>query len=357
MLTVEYMRAEVDEALNQMEPLKAPGPDGLPPMFFQNFWPCIGEEVSQAVLSCLNSGSIPSSINRTFITLIPKVKSSSKVSEFRPIALCNTIYKLVSKVIANRFKKVLLIIISESQSAFQSNKAISNNIMIALEMLHHMKTQKSRRQILCPLKAYDQVEWSFLTNIMKKMGFCEAWISLIFNCVSTVSYSILVNGEPKGNIILPRGIRQGDPLSPFLFLCCLEGLNRMLQQAAQENSIRGYSLCKSGPRITHLFFADNSLLFCRARRTDLEVIQDILAVYKQASGQQINRDKTMLFFSKAAAEEKEEILYFLGVSEIKEYKKYLGLPAVVGKNKKASLNYIKERVWSKLQGWKEKLLF
>lgn len=104
------MREEVDKALNQMEPLKAPGPDGLPPLFFQNFWPCIREEVSQA----LNSGSIPSSINHTFITLIPKVKSPSKVTEFRPIALCNTIYKLVSKVIANKFKRVLPIIISES---------------------------------------------------------------------------------------------------------------------------------------------------------------------------------------------------------------------------------------------------
>lgn len=111
------------------------------------------------------------------------------------------------------------------------------------------------------------------------------------------------------------------------------------------------------PKVTHLFFADDSLLFCWARLTELEVIQGILEVYEQASRQQINRGKTTLFFSKAIAEEtKEEIINFLGVLEIKEYEKYLGLPVVVGRKKKASLNYIKERVWNKLQGWKERLL-
>ena len=115
-------------------------PDGLPPLFYQKFWPSIGEDVSKAVLNCLNSGSIPSSINRTFITLIPKVNSPYVVSEFRPISLCNVIYKIVSKVAVNKLKKVLPFIISDSQSAFQSNKAISDNILVAFELLHHMKT-------------------------------------------------------------------------------------------------------------------------------------------------------------------------------------------------------------------------
>ncbi|XP_075665535.1 uncharacterized protein LOC142635224 [Castanea sativa] len=206
-------------------------------------------------------------------------------------------------------------------------------------------------------KAYNRVEWRFLTEIMSKMGFCEAWIKLIFNCISSVSYSILVNGEPRGNIVPSRRIRQGNPLSPYLFLLCSEWLNRLLQRAAQGNQIRGCSLCKTGPKVTHLFFADNSLLFCQAKLTELEAVQRILAVYEQASGQQINRGKTTLFFRKVVAEEtKEEIINLLGVPEVKEYEKYLGLPAVVGRKRKASLNYIKERVWNKLQGWKERLL-
>ena len=119
-----------------MEALKALGSDGMPPLFFQHYWKIIGDEVSTAVLNCLNSGSFPQSLNNTFITLIPIV------SEFLPISLCNTLYKIVSKVIANRLKRILPNLISESQSAFQADKAISDNILVAFETLHHMKNQK-----------------------------------------------------------------------------------------------------------------------------------------------------------------------------------------------------------------------
>ena len=123
MLAAEFVEAELEEALQQMAPLKAPGPDGLPPLSYQKFWPSIGEDVSKAVLNCLNSGSIPSSINRTFITLIPKVNSPYVVSEFRPISLCNVIYKIVSKVAANKLKKVLPLL-------FLTHKVLSNLIKL-----------------------------------------------------------------------------------------------------------------------------------------------------------------------------------------------------------------------------------
>ena len=138
-ILVEFTREEVVVALKQMEPLKAPGPNGLPPLFFQHYWQAVRDDVTEAVLSCLSTGVIPSSINRTFITLIPKVKSPLKVSEFRPIPLCNIIYKLVSKVVANKMKGLLPLIILESQSAFESDNAISDNILVAFETLHHMK--------------------------------------------------------------------------------------------------------------------------------------------------------------------------------------------------------------------------
>ena len=118
MLVAPFERAKVDLALNQMETLKSPRPDGMPPFFFQQFWPVIGDEVAEVVLTLLNTGSIPPSINRTFITLIPKVKSPVRVSDYCPIALCNILYKLISKVLANRLKKFLPSIISESQSVF-----------------------------------------------------------------------------------------------------------------------------------------------------------------------------------------------------------------------------------------------
>ena len=158
--------------------------------------------ITQAILSCLNSSSILKSINHTSITLIPKVKNQERVSEFRPISLCNVIYKVVNKVIANRLKPFLNSIISETQSAFIADKLITDNVLIAFESLHHMKTCCSRKTGFMALKldmskAYDRVEWVVLEKILLKMGFQNSWVSLIMECITTVSYSILVNGEPQ----------------------------------------------------------------------------------------------------------------------------------------------------------------
>ena len=176
-------------------------------------------------------------------------------------------------------------------------------------------------------------------------------------CVKSVSYSILVNGEPKGHIVPTRGIRQGDPLSPYLLLICSKGLNGLIEHAVENKHIEGVSLCRNGPKISHIFFANDSLLFCRVRVGDVKKIQEILGKYERAFGQKINSDKTTLFFTNNTLNAtKEEIKNLLGVAEIKEYERYFGLPTVVGRKKKASLNFIKNRVWGKLQGWKKKLL-
>ena len=168
-------------------------------------------------------------------------------------------------------------------------------------------------------------------------------------CVKTVSYSILVNEEPKGMITPSRGFRQGDPLSHFLFLLCTEGLHGLISQVANQEEIKGYSLCKNSPRLTHILFANDSLLFCRATIQECQKFLDILEVYRKCSGQQINRNKTTIFFSKATYEDiRNQIKTALGVLEIIQYEKYLGLLLLVGRNKKASFNYIKERVWKKL---------
>ena len=190
-------------------------------------------DISQVVLSCLNSGSLLNSINHTFITLIPKVKNPERVYEFRTISLYNVIYKIVSKVIANRLKPFLNNIILETQSAFTTSRLITDNVLIAFESLHHMKTSCTGKSGYMALKldmskAYDRVEWIFLDKILLKLGFQNSWVSLIMECISTVTYSILVNGEPQGMITSTRGLRQGDPQSPYLFLLCAEGLHAIL---------------------------------------------------------------------------------------------------------------------------------
>ena len=152
-LVKPYTAEEVDVALKDMAPLKAPGPDGMPPLFFQTYWPDIGMDITQAVLSSLNSGSILKSINHTFIALIPKVKNPEKVTEYRPISLCNVIYKIISKVIANRLKPLMNNIVSETQSAFIANRMITDNVLIAFESLHHMTTSCLGKRVLWPLSS------------------------------------------------------------------------------------------------------------------------------------------------------------------------------------------------------------
>ena len=361
-LTREFTRQEVEIALKDMAPLKALGPDGMPPIFFQSFWRLIGDDVSKAVLDFLNSCHIPKEFNFTYVTLIPKMKNPKKISEFRPISLCNVIYKLISKVLANCLKPLLLSIVSENQSAFQASKVITDNILMAFETLHYMKNHQTGNTSFMALKldmskAYNRVEWSFVECLLKKMGFHSKWVDLMMECITTISYSILINGEPSHTIHPSRGLRQRDPLSPYIFLLCTEGLHGLLTRAAASGDIRGISICRNEPRLTHLFFADNSLLFCRASIQECMHIQALLSTYEEASRQKLNRDKTTLFFSKITDTEiQDSIKDLLGVLEIKQYEKYLGLPSFVGRNKKASLAFIKEQVWKKLQGWKEKLL-
>lgn len=135
-LISEFTREEVEVALKQMHPSEAPGPDGLSALFFQNYWEVVGNDVFSVILNSLNIGMSLAEINKTNITLIPKTKCPSRMSEFRPISLCNVIYKLVSKVLANRLKKILPYIISENQSAFMLGRLVSDNVLVAFELMH-----------------------------------------------------------------------------------------------------------------------------------------------------------------------------------------------------------------------------
>ena len=131
----------------------------------------------------------------------------------------------------------------------------------------------------------------------------------------------------------------------------------MIQKAADSGDIRGVSICRNGPKLIHLFFADDSLLFCRSTIHDCQKVMDILSSYEAVSGQKLNRDKTTLFFSKSTPSDMQrQIMEILGVTELKQYEEYLGLPAMVGRNKRASFDHLKQKIWKRLQGWEGKLL-
>jgi len=205
-------------------------------LFYQKIWHIVGDDVIVAVLNFLNSGTILPEINYTHIVLIPKIKSPERISDLRPISLCSVIYNIISKVLANRLKLILPMLISPSQSAFVPGRLITDNVLVAYETLHAMHSRRLGRRGYMTLKldvskAYDRVEWSFLRGIMSKLGLLECWSDRVMSCVTSTSISIRINGKAYGNIQPSRGLRQGDPLSPYLFLLCAEGLSSLLAKA------------------------------------------------------------------------------------------------------------------------------
>ena len=192
---------------------------------------------------------------------------------------------------------------------------------------------------------------------MIKMGFLDVWVDRVMTCVSSPSFSVLINGKPYGLIHPSRGICQGDPLSPYLFLLCVEGFTSLLQKAELEGNIHGISICRRAPSISHLLFADDSLLFCQAIDKETKAIMEILKLYVEASGQCINMDKSFVYFSNnTSLQNRDVIKALLGVSKVDRFESYLGLPTLVGRKKYHTFSFIKDKVWKKLQGWKGKML-
>ena len=245
----DFSVEEIKTTLFQMAPIKASEPDGMNAHFYQKYWHVVGDTVVNVVLDFLKFGHMVPEINHTHIVLIPMIKAHEKISDFRPISLCNVIYKIISKVLANILKQILPHIISPAQSAFVPGCLITDNFLVAYETLHTMNGHKKGKKESLALKldiskAYDWVEWNFLQGIMVKMGFPEFWVDRVMCCVTTSTFSILINGKPFGRITPSRGLRQEDPLSPYLFLLRTEGFTSLLQRAENERRIQGVSICR-----------------------------------------------------------------------------------------------------------------
>ncbi|XP_027076996.2 uncharacterized protein [Coffea arabica] len=206
-------------------------------------------------------------------------------------------------------------------------------------------------------KAYDRVEWRFLDAVMNKMGFNDRWRRWIMECMSTVNYSFTINGEIREYVTPQRGIRQGDPLSLYLFLLCSEGLSSLLHTATEEKRIMGLKISRLGPTVSHLFFADDSLIFCKADPKNATELRRILHVYEKGTGQMINLEKSSVLFSKNVDQQLQLVTsQALGDIQIVNKGRYLGLPMVVTRSKNQLFGYIKDNIQHRLQRWKNKLL-
>ena len=205
-------------------------------------------------------------------------------------------------------------------------------------------------------KAYDRVKWSFLERVMLRMGFSDNWERYIMSFVTSVSFSFKINGKVCGNILPLRGLRQGDPISIYLFIICHDAFSRLISCSIKRRTIHGIQICRGALILSHLFFADDGILFAKASVQECSEVARI-SIYERASGQKVNYDKSEISFSKSVNHHlRQEIVEILGVTEVDCHEKYLGLPTIVGRSKKAIFSCLKDRVWVKVKGWKERLI-
>lgn len=232
---ISHIQQKVTSEMNQFllrevtedEIKRAPGPDGFTASFYHQFWNVIAPDACLMVKRFFATGKMEPSINNTNICLIPKFPGAADMCNFRPISLCSVGYKLISKIMCLRLQSCLDGIISESQAAFVPGRQISDNIFVAHELISalHSKKDCSEKYVAIKTdisKAHDHVEWSFLEATMIQLGFDIKWVALTMECIHTVSYSVLINGFSYGHIVPSRGLRQGDAMSPYLFLLCVE---------------------------------------------------------------------------------------------------------------------------------------
>lgn len=268
------------------------------------------------------------------------MQNPERLTDLRPISLCTVVYKIASKVLSNRLKVILPEIISLNQSAFVPGRLITDNVLLAYEMTHFMKTKKRGPDGYAAVKldmskAYDRVEWSFLEKMLLKLGFHTGWVQVIMNCVSTVTYRIKVNGELTEEISPQCGLRQGDPISPYLFLLCAEAFSCLLHEAEVRGELTGVKVCHSAPSINHLLFADDSLLLLKTDEWSAYHLQNILSLYEDCSGQTINKEKSSVMFSmNTKSVERNHLMPALGITSEARNEKYLGLLVYMGRSKK-----------------------
>lgn len=206
-------------------------------------------------------------------------------------------------------------------------------------------------------KAFDKVEWSFIEEVMKRVGFVDKWCHWIMKCITSVTYFVLINGCPSDKITPQRGIRQGDPISPYLYLLCTEWLTSLIHNLFQAGYLTGFKASRNGPPISHLLFADDSLIFCKAQPQQCYAILNTLKDYEAASGQAVNFQKSAITFGKGISKDiKDFIIRIMGIPKVGGFGKNLGLPEFIRRNKNDTFSYLAQRVIHKIENWYSNML-
>ncbi|GJX34045.1 putative RNA-directed DNA polymerase, eukaryota, reverse transcriptase zinc-binding domain protein, partial [Tanacetum coccineum] len=337
---------------------KAPGPDGFTFGFIKRYWEIFSHDIMEFVIKFFDSKKMPLGSNSSFITLIPKVSNLIHVKDYRLISLINIHYKIIAKILANRLAKVVDKIISQDQSAFISGRQILDGPLMLSEMIDWYKKRKKKMLIFKVdfEKAFDSVSWNYLDFMLHKLGFGLTWRAWIKACLDSSRTSILVNGSPTSEFSVKRDLRQGDPLSPLLFITIMEGLHTSLREACNFGMIHGINIGSSNITLSHMFYADDIIITTEWNALDMDNIIRILQVFYLASGLKINIHKSNVY---GVGVFDNEVLVMANNTRCSPgvfLFNYLGLP--IGANMNLSVNWktLLDKFDSRLSQWKAKLL-
>ncbi|KAG6466891.1 hypothetical protein ZIOFF_075313 [Zingiber officinale] len=345
---------EVKQVVWSMCQDSAAGPDGFSVAFYRACWEIVGEDVFQAVLDFFRGAELPRGMASTTIVLIPKVDSAQRWRDFRPISLCNVSYKIISKLMAQRMASVLGKVISPAQSGFVPGRLISDNILMAQELDHKLNYHIRGGNLILKLdmaKAYDRVQWGVLFRVMAAFGFSETVIAFIRRCVTSSWFSVLVNGQLSGFFRSQRGLRQGDPISPFLFILAAELFSRGIEALFAAYPGMAYATgCDM--RVSHLAYADDVVIFLNGSLDCVRRGKEFLDRYEAQSGQAINAEKSSFFPSRRISDRRrQQIAAITGFGLGERPMLYLGVPIISGNKRTVHFAPLLAKIQRKFQGW------
>ena len=354
-LEAPFSEEEVWETIKSLPPDRAPGPDGYTGRFYKSCWPIIKFDLMAALIS-LQQGDTRKLklLNSAFLTLIPKKADAVEAKDFRPISLVHSFAKLATKMMANRLAPILDRLIATNQSAFIGGRCIHDNYMLVqqtIKVLHRHKISSLFLKLDIS-KAFDSVDWALLLEILAHLGFGAVWRNLVSNLLHSASTQVLLNGEPGDFITHRRGLWQGDPLSPMLFILVMDVLNSLFMKAEEEGLL--LPLHFAGQRLS--LYADDVALFIRSEEDDLQITKNILQVFEKASGLRTNLQKSCVIPIQCDDEIAEVVNNTLQCTTTSFPTTYLGLPVSDKKLRRCDLLIWIEKIANKLPGWKAPLL-
>lgn len=354
----EVTMQEVKRALWSIPSSKSPGPDGFSSDFFKISWDIIKYNLCYAVQDFFRYGKLLKQVNATLLTLVPKVQNPTTAADYRPIACCNVVYKILTKIITARLQELLPSLVGAEQGAFIKQRSIVDNINVCQGLVRNYHRDKGVPRCLMKLdlrKAYDTIDWNFIRGVLKGFKFPEMIIDRIMECLTTPRFSILINGSPYGYFPSKRGLRQGDPMSPYLFVIAMDYLAKLFKKLHNRPAFKFHPKCKK-LKLKLLSFADDIMCFCRGDAVSPLIMKEYITEFADTSGLRVNLQKSQVFFCGVNCQVKENLIDQLGFSEGKLPIKYLGLPLIASKLTIADCEPILQRIRTKVGSWSARML-